>query len=258
MIFYKSAEEIELIRQSSLLVAKTLAQVARHIRQGVTTRELDAIAEEFIRDHGGKPGFKGYNGFPATLCISPNEVVVHGIPDNRVLVDGDIVSVDCGVIMNGFYGDSAYTFCVGEVKEEIRELLKVTRESLEAGIKQAVVGQRLGDISSAVQQVAEQAGYSVVRDLVGHGLGRHLHESPEVPNFGKRGTGLKLQEGLVIAVEPMINMGKKGIVQERDGWTIRTIDRLPSAHFEHTIAIKAHQADVLSSFDFIEEVLKNK
>ncbi len=258
MIFYKTNEEIELIRQSSLLVAKTLAEVARHIKPGVSTLQLDTIAEQYIRDNGGIPGFKGYNGFPATLCISPNDIIVHGIPGNRVLVDGDIVSVDCGVVMNGYYGDSAYTFCVGEVKDEVRNLLQVTLESLKAGISNAIVGQRLGDISAAVQQTAESAGYSVVRDLVGHGVGKHLHESPEVPNYGKKGSGLKLQEGLVIAIEPMINMGKKGIFQERDGWTIRTIDRLPSAHFEHTIAVKAQKADVLSSFEFIEEVLMRK
>lgn len=258
MIFYKTNEEIELIRQSSLLVAKTLAEVARHIKPGVSTLQLDTIAEQYIRDNGGIPGFKGYNGFPATLCISPNDIIVHGIPGNRVLVDGDIVSVDCGVVMNGYYGDSAYTFCVGEVKDEVRNLLQVTLESLKAGISNAIIGQRLGDISAAVQQTAESAGYSVVRDLVGHGVGKHLHESPEVPNYGKKGSGLKLQEGLVIAIEPMINMGKKGIFQERDGWTIRTIDRLPSAHFEHTIAVKAQEADVLSSFEFIEEVLMRK
>jgi len=258
MIFYKTNEEIELIRQSSLLVAKTLAEVARHIKPGVSTLQLDIIAEQYIRDNGGIPGFKGYNGFPSTLCISPNEIIVHGIPSNRILVDGDIVSVDCGVVMNGYYGDSAYTFCVGEVKDEVRNLLRITLESLKAGISNAIVGQRLGDISAAVQQTAESAGYSVVRDLVGHGVGKHLHESPEVPNYGKKGSGLKLQEGLVIAIEPMINMGKKGIFQERDGWTIRTIDRLPSAHFEHTIAVKAQEADVLSSFDFIEEVLMRK
>lgn len=258
MIFYKTNEEIELIRQSSLLVAKTLAEVARHIKPGVSTLQLDTIAEQYIRDNGGIPGFKGYNGFPATLCISPNDIIVHGIPGNRVLMDGDIVSVDCGVVMNGYYGDSAYTFCVGEVKDEVRNLLHVTLESLKAGISNAIIGQRLGDISAAVQQTAESAGYSVVRDLVGHGVGKHLHESPEVPNYGKKGSGLKLQEGLVIAIEPMINMGKKGIFQERDGWTIRTIDRLPSAHFEHTIAVKAQEADVLSSFEFIEEVLMRK
>jgi methionyl aminopeptidase len=258
MIYYKTQEEIELIRESSLLVGKSLAEVAKIIRPGITTGELDKVAEEFILDNGGKPAFKGYSGFPNTLCISTNAQVVHGIPGKRVLLDGDIVSVDCGVLKNGFFGDSAYTFTIGEVKQEILNLLKSTKESLYKGIEKAVMGQRLGDISYAIQEHAENNGYSVVREMVGHGIGRQLHEKPEVPNYGKRGAGIKLNEGLVIAIEPMINMGKKGIKQEEDGWTITTSDGMPSAHFEHTVAIRKGTADILSSFEYIEEVLSNK
>jgi methionyl aminopeptidase len=258
MIQYKSNEEIELLRESSLLVGKTLAEVARHISPGVETRKLDKIAEEFIRDHGAVPGFKGYGGFPNTLCMSVNEEVVHGIPGKRKLKDGDIVSVDCGTILNGFYGDSAYTFEVGEVKEEIRLLLQRTKESLDKGIEAAIVGKRIGDIGFEIQNYVEQFGYSVVRDLVGHGLGRNLHEQPEVPNYGRRGVGVKLKEGMVLAIEPMINLGVKDVVQEKDGWTIRTFDRMPSAHFEHDVAIRKGKAEVLSTFKFIEEVLNNK
>ena len=258
MIYYKTKEEIELIRISSLLVAKTLAEVAKNIQPGVSTKFLDKIAEDYILSNNAIPGFKGYNGFPSTLCISLNQNVVHGIPGNYELKDGDIVSVDCGVIKNGFFGDSAYTFTVGEVKSEILSLLKATKESLYKGIDIAVVGNRIGDIGFEIQNYVETRGYSVVRDLVGHGVGRNLHEKPEVPNYGRRGSGLKLQEGLVIAIEPMINLGKKEVVQERDGWTIRTIDNLPSAHFEHTIAIGKGKADILSSFVYIEEVLNSK
>jgi methionyl aminopeptidase len=258
MLYCKTDEEIELIRQSSLLVSKTHAEVAKVIRPGITTLELDKIAEEFIRDNGGVPAFKGYNGFPFSLCISPNEQVVHGFPGKYVLKDGDIVSVDCGVVMNGWYGDSAYTFAIGEVKPEIIKLLRVTKESLYKAIENAVAGKRLGDVSEAVQTHAESNGYSVVRELVGHGIGKKLHEGPEVPNYGKKGSGIKLQEGLVIAIEPMINMGKKNIRQESDGWTITTADKQPSAHFEHTVAIKAGKADVLSTFEYIEEVLTTK
>ena len=258
MIFYKTKEEIELIRKSSLLVGKALAEVAKVIAPGIQTKALDKIAEEFICDHHGIPAFKGYNGFPATLCISINEQVVHGIPGNNEIADGDIVSVDCGVLMNEFYGDSAYTFAVGEVKPEVLQLLKVTKESLMKGIEMAVVGKRLGDIGSEIQNHSEQYGYSIVRDLVGHGVGRKLHEKPEVMNYGKRGTGLKLLENLVIAIEPMVNLGVKEIFQEKDGWTIRTADRMPSAHFEHTIAVGKEKADVLSTFDYVEEIEKNK
>lgn len=258
MIHLKSEEEIELIRQSSLLVGKTLAEVARVIGPGITTKALDKVAEEFILDHGAKPGFKGYHGFPATLCVSVNEVVVHGIPSHRELKDGDIVSVDCGVVMNGYYGDSAFTFAVGEVDAKVVALVETTRQSLEQALEKAVAGNRIGDIGYAVQSFVEARGYSVVRDLVGHGLGRNLHEAPEVPNYGRRGTGARLQSGLVIAIEPMINLGTKSVVQERDGWTIRTADRLPSAHFEHDVVVRQGHAEVLSTFEFIDEVLKSR
>jgi len=256
MLYYKTQEEIELIRTSSLLVAKTLAEVAKAIRPGVTTLELDRIAETFIRDNQAVPAFLNYNGFPNSLCISVNAQVVHGIPGNTELKDGDICSVDCGVLKDGFYGDSAFTFPIGEVDDKTMELLRVTRQSLYQGIEQAVAGQRIGDISAAVQQYAEAAGFSVVRELVGHGIGRHLHEKPEVPNYGKRGGGMVLKEGLVIAIEPMINMGTKSVVHERDGWTVRTADRKPSAHYEHTVAIRQGAADILSSFVFVEEAMK--
>ena len=258
MILLKTNEEIELIRQSSLLVGMTHAAVAREIREGISTLALDKIAEDFIRSHGGVPAFKGYRGFPGTLCISVNSQVVHGIPGKYELKSGDIISVDCGVKMNGYYGDSAYTFPIGEVKPEILQLLKVTKESLYRGIEKAVAGGRLGDISAAIQEHAEHYGYGVVRELVGHGVGKHLHEEPEVPNYGRKGSGPKLAEGLVIAIEPMINMGTKKVNQGRDGWTITTADGLPSAHFEHTIAVKQGKADILSSFKEIEQVLKER
>lgn len=257
-LFYKTKEEIELIRESSLLVGKTLAEVAKAIKPGVTTLALDKIAYDFINDNKAVPAFLNYNGFPASLCISVNSQVVHGIPGKYELKDGDIVSVDCGVVKNGFVGDSAYTFAVGNVKPEILKLLQVTKESLYKAIEMTVVGKRIGDIAEAVQSHAEKNGFSIVRELVGHGVGKKLHEAPEVPNYGKKGTGLKLQEGLVIAIEPMVNMGKRNIVGEDDGWTVRTADNLPSAHFEHTVAVGKEKADVLSSFDYIEEVLKKK
>ena len=257
MIEYKSEKEIELIRESSLLVAKTLGEVAKNIRPGIKTIELDKLAEEFIRDHGAVPGFKGYHGFSGTLCMSPNEQVVHGIPGQRELKEGDIVSIDCGVLKNGFYGDSAYTFAIGEIDEAVRRLLHVTYQCLILGIEQAIEGNTLGDISYTIQNHAEKNGYSVVRELVGHGLGRNLHEPPEVPNFGKKGKGLKLRKGLVMAIEPMINLGKRFVVQEKDGWTIRTSDRMPSAHYEHTIAVGVDKADILSSFSHIIESLKS-
>jgi len=256
MIVYKSEEEIELLRESSLLVGKTLAEVAKHIRPGIETITLDKIAEEFIRDHGAEPGFKGYNGFPYTLCISINDEVVHGFPSQRPLDNGDIVSIDCGTLKNEFYGDSAYTFAVGEVDEETLLLMERTKESLYKAIEVAVEGKRIGDIGFAVQSHVEQYGYSVVRDLVGHGLGRNLHEKPEVPNYGKRGTGIKLKEGMVLAIEPMVNLGTRRVVQLADGWTIRTADQLPSAHYEHDVAIRKGKAEVLSTFDDIEEVIK--
>lgn len=258
MIYIKTDEEIELQRQSSLLVGATLAEVAKNIRPGVKTIELDRIAEEFIRDHGAEPGFKGYGGFPASLCISVNEAVVHGIPDETELKDGDIVSVDCGTYMNGFYGDSAYTFPVGTVDEEILLLLERTKESLYLGIEQAVAGKRVRDIGYAIQTYVEKFGYGVVRDLVGHGVGRNMHEEPEVPNYGRRGTGIKLKKNMCIAIEPMINLGVKEVYQDKDGWTIRTADGKPSAHFEHDVAIREGKADILSSFEEIEKVLNNK
>ena len=253
MIYYKTEEEIDLIRNSSLLVAKTHAEIAGLIKPGITTLALDKIAEEFIRDNGGVPAFKGYNGFPNTLCMSPNDQVVHGIPNDRVLDDGEILSVDCGVVMNGYFGDSAFTYEVGDVDAETKQLLKVTKESLYKGIEMAVSGNRIGDIGYAVQKHAESFGFGVVRELVGHGVGKNLHESPEVPNYGRRGRGAKLQEGLVIAIEPMINMGTRKILQHNDGWTITTIDNKPSAHFEHTIVVRKGKAEILSSFEEIEK-----
>ena len=255
-VHIKTDEEVELLRESSLLVGKTLAAVADRIKPGVTTLELDAVAEEFIRDHGAEPGFKGYGGFPNSLCTSVNEAVVHGIPNDKPLVDGDIVSVDCGVLKNEFYGDSAYTFAVGEIAPEIQQLLEVTKECLHKAIEQAVVGKRIGDIGFACQQHAEQSGYGVVRELVGHGLGRSLHEAPEVPNYGRRGNGPRLMDGMVLAIEPMINLGRKEVFHEEDGWTIVTADRKVSAHFEHDIVVRKDRADVLSSFDEIEKVLQ--
>ncbi|MEJ6710587.1 MAG: type I methionyl aminopeptidase [Flavobacteriales bacterium] len=258
MIYYKTEEEIELIKESSLLVAKTHAEVAKLIQPGVSTLVLDKIAEEFIRDNGGVPAFKGYSGFPNTLCVSPNEQVVHGIPTNDPIESGTILSLDCGVKKNGFFGDSAFTYEVGEVAKDVKELLKITRESLYKGIEVAVAGNRIGDIGYAIQNHAEKNGFTVVRELVGHGVGVNLHESPEVPNYGKRGRGIKLHEGLVIAIEPMINMGVKEINQLNDGWTIKTADLKPSAHFEHTIVVRKGKAEILSSFDYIDKVLKNK
>jgi len=258
MIYIKTNEEVEIQRQSSLLVGKTLAEVAKIIRPGISTMELDKVAETFIRDNGAVPGFKGYGGFPATLCISVNDEVVHGIPGNRELKDGDIVSVDCGTLMNEFYGDSAYTFAVGEVDDEVLLFLERTKQSLYLGIEKAVVGKRVGDIGYAVQNYVEGFGYSVVRDLVGHGVGRNLHESPEVPNYGRRGSGIKLKSGMCIAIEPMINLGVKDVSQDRDGWTIRTIDSKPSAHFEHDVVVRQGKADIMSTFEYIEQVLNNK
>lgn len=260
MIQFKTDEQIELIRESSLLVGKTLAEVAKMIKPGVRPVDLDKRAEEFIRDSGAIPAFKGYGGtFPNSLCLSLNEVVVHGIPkDSDVLQEGDIIAVDCGVLKNGYYGDSAYTFAVGEVSTEKQQLLKVTKECLYKAIEKAVVGMRMGDLGWAVQEHAEKHGYGVVRELVGHGIGKNLHEKPEVPNYGKRGTGLKFMEGMTIAIEPMINAGKAAVFQDNDGWTIKTKDGRASAHFEHTVAVKKGKADILSSFDEIEQVLNKK
>ena len=257
MILIKTADEIELIRQSNLLVSKTLAELAKHIKPGVSTERLDQIAETFIRDNGAVPGFLGYQGYPKTLCTSVNSEVVHGIPSKKVLLEeGDQLSVDCGVIMDGFYGDTAFSFEVGEVSEKVRNLLTTTRECLLKGIEQAVEGKRIGDLGFAVQEHAESNGYSVVREMVGHGLGRNLHEAPEVPNYGRRGTGAKLKKGMVICIEPMINMGRRQIKQDPDGWTIRAADNLPSAHFELAVAIDKGKADVLSTFSYIDKVLQ--
>ncbi len=258
MIYIKTDAEVELLRESNLLVSKTLAEVAGHIRPGVTTLQLDSIAESFIRDHGALPGFKGYAGFPNTLCTSVNDEVVHGIPSGYTLKEGDIISVDCGVILNGYYGDSAYTFTVGEIRPEVMRLLEFTRASLEAGALEAVTGNRVGDISYAVQSKAEGGGYSVVRTLVGHGIGKHLHEGPEVPNFGRRGTGTRLERNMVICIEPMINLGTKNTRVESDGWTVRTGDGKPSAHFEYAVAVREGKSDLLTTFEFIEEVLNKR
>ena len=258
MVTYKTEHEIALIKESSLLVGKTLAEVARHIEPGVTTLQLDKVAYEFIHDHGATPGFLDYNGFPNTLCTSVNEQVVHGIPTDQPLKEGDIVSIDCGVIKNEFWGDSAYTFAVGEVSEEVRQLMDATKHSLNLAIEAAVEGNRMGDIGYAVQSYTESLGYGVVRELVGHGLGRNLHESPEVPNYGRRGNGMKLKEGLVLAIEPMINLGTKNVKTSSDGWTIVTTDGKPSAHYEHDIVVRKGKAEVLSSFEPIEEVLNLK
>ena len=251
-------DDIALLKESSLLVGRTLAEVARRIAPGVTTGDLDRMAEEFIRDNGAVPGFKGLYGCPSTLLISVNDQVVHGLPGDRPLRDGDVASVDCGVLMNGFYGDSAYSFMVGEVAAPVKQLLRVTQECLVLGIEQAVENNRTGDIGHAIQQHAEKHGYGVVRELVGHGVGRKLHEPPEVPNYGRRGHGAKLRSGMVLAIEPMINMGTKEVKQMGDGWTIVTRDGKPSAHFEHNVAVRAGQAEVLSTFSYIEDVLRSK
>jgi len=253
----KTDEEIELIRESALLVSKTLAEVGRLVKPGVKTIELDRVAEAFIRDHKGVPAFLNYNGFPYSLCISTNERVVHGFPGDDELKEGDIISIDCGVVLNNFVGDSAFTFAVGEIDPSVRQLLDVTRESLYRGIEKAVVGSRIGDIGYAVQEYTEKHGYGVVKELVGHGVGFKLHEKPEIPNYGKRGTGMKLEEGMVIAIEPMINLGKAGVKFWKDGWTVSTVDSKPSAHFEHTVAIRKGKADILSTFDYVDEVLKS-
>lgn len=258
MIYIKTREEIELMREAALSVSRTLGILAKEIKPGVTSLYLDRLAEEYIRDNGGEPAFKGLYGFPNTLCMSLNEAVVHGIPNDKPFKDGDIISVDCGVKKNGFYGDHAYTFAVGEVKPEVQKLLDVTKECLYLGIEQFKNGNRIGDISYAIQSHAEKNGYGVVRELVGHGLGKKMHEDPEVPNYGKRGDGPKLRDGMVIAIEPMINMGKKNIRQLPDGWTILTADGLPSAHFEHDVALVDGKPDILSTYDYIEEALKNK
>ena len=259
MIYLKTEEEIKLIRESCLLVGKTLALVASKIQPGVTTNWLDQIAETFIRNNGGIPAFLNYGGFPNSLCISVNDTVVHGIPSDYKIQVGDIVSVDCGVLKNGFFGDSCYTFLIGNVSDEKKKLCTITKECLTLGIENATSGKRLGAIGNAIQANAEKNGFSVVRELVGHGIGKNLHEDPEVRNYGKPWRGEKLTSGMVIAIEPMINAGKRRIIQQPDGWTIKTFDGKPSAHYEHTLVVRQNEAEVLSTFNFIEEEIeKNK
>lgn len=253
MIRYKTDEEIQLIREGAQILGKAHGEVAKRIKPGVKTKELDQVAEEFIRDCGGVPSFKNYHGFPAALCISVNETVVHGFPGGYELKETDVVSVDCGVKYKGFHSDSAYTYPLEKVNTEVLNLLERTYEALYVGVAQAKAGNRVGDISFAVQSYVEQFGYGVVRELVGHGVGKDLHEDPEVPNYGKRGKGVKLEAGMVIAIEPMINLGTKNVVQEKDGWTIRTSDRKPSAHFEHTVAIQKDRTEVLTTHEYIEQ-----
>ena len=255
MIKYKTKEEIELMRESAQLVSKTLGMLAPKIVPGAIPLELDKMAEEFIRDHGGEPGFLGMYGFPNSLCMSPNAQVVHGIPSKDPLKEGDILSVDCGVYMNEFYGDHAYTFAVGEVDADTQRLLADTKESLYVGIREVVVGNRIGDIGAAIQEFTEACGYGIVRELVGHGLGRKMHEEPQVPNYGRRGRGKKIQEGLVIAIEPMTNLGTHRIKQLKDGWTILTADGKNSAHFEHDVAVVDGKPEILSTFQYIYDAL---
>lgn len=263
MIFLKTEEEIALLREANILVGKTLGEVAKLVKPGVTTGELTRVAEEFIRDNGAIPTFKGYPNqdgepFPAALCTSVNEMVVHGIPNDEPLKEGDIVSVDCGTFLNGYCGDSAYTFCVGEVAPEVRKLLKTTKEALYKGIENAVAGKRLGDIGYAVQNHCEQNGYGVVREFVGHGIGREMHEDPCVPNYGRRGSGTLLKKGMCIAIEPMITLGARQIAILDDGWGVITRDHKSAAHFEHTVAVLAGKAEILSTFDYVEQVLGDR
>ncbi len=258
MIIYKSQEEVEQIRQSCLLVNEAIAEVGKIVKPGISTMELNNLAEEFIRDHNSIPSFKNYHGFPYACCMSVNDAVVHGFPTNDELKDGDIISIDAGVYRNGFHGDSAYTFALGSISDAVKKLMRVTKDSLYKGIEKAVIGNRVGDIAFAIQEYTERKnGYGIVRELVGHGLGRELHEDPQVPNYGKRGSGTKLRDGLVIAIEPMINMGRKEVYNDKDGWTIRTKDGKPSAHYEHTVCVRKNTADVLSSFDVIEMAEKS-
>jgi methionyl aminopeptidase len=257
MVYYKTKEEIEIMRHSALLVSAALAEVAKALRPGVTTLQMNDLAEQFIRDNGAVPSFKNYKGFPYAACISVNDAVVHGFPNNVPLKDGDIVSVDVGVFKNGFHGDSAYTFAIGDIAAEVQQLLAVTKTSLYKGIEKAVAGNRIGDLAFAIQDYAEgKHGYGVVRELVGHGLGKSLHEDPQVPNYGRRGSGAKMNEGMVIAIEPMINLGKRDIYYDDDGWTVRTKDRKPAAHYEHNVCIRKGSADILSSFAPIEAAEK--
>ncbi len=255
MIYLKTAEDIELMRLSNNIVARTLGEMAKAVKPGVTTLKLDSLAEDFIRAQGAIPSFLGYNGFPNSICTSVNDQVVHGIPSNYELREGDIVSIDCGAEINGFHGDSCYTFCVGEVKQEIRDFLDVTKAALYEGIAQAKIDNRLGDVGFTVQKRVEGSGYSVVREVMGHGIGRKMHEEPLVPNHGRARTGLRFREGIVIAIEPIINMGKRNVYLEKDGWTIRTEDGLPAAHFEHTVAVGPNGPEILSSFEYVEQIL---
>ena len=257
MIHYKSPAEIELMRDSALLVSKTLTEVAKVLKPGMTTLELDKLIAEYIRDNGAIPSFLNYRGYPFSSCISVDDVVVHGFPKDQPLQDGNIISVDIGVIKKGYHGDHAYTFAIGDPGAEVMQLIRVTKESLYKGIEKAVAGGRVGDISFAIQEYTEKKyGYGVVRELVGHGLGKHLHEDPQVPNYGRRGTGAKLKEGLVLAIEPMINLGKREVYTESDGWTVRTIDHQPSVHFEHDVAVRKNKADILSDYSIIEAAEK--
>ena len=258
MIYLKTSEEIELMRAANTLVSRTLGEVAKWVAPGVTTLKLDSIAREFIQDNGGKPACLGYGGFPGTLCIEVNEVVVHGFPSSYTLREGDIVGTDCVVELNGYHGDSCYTFAVGEIDPKVMALCKVTKESLYKGIAAAQEGKRIGDIANAIQTYCEHHGYSVVREMCGHGIGKSMHEDPEVPNYGRRGIGAVIRNGMCLSIEPMINLGRKNIVIKRDGWQCRTKDRKPSAHYEHTIAIVDGKAQILTTFDYIEEVLGDK
>jgi methionyl aminopeptidase len=258
MVHLKTRPEIELMRESALLVSATLTEVAKFLRPGVTTAQVDQLAETFIRDNKALPSFKNYKGYPFATCISVNDAVVHGFPNNLELREGDVVSVDIGVFKNGFHGDHAYTFAIGSIPEEVKSLLRATKESLYKGIEKAVAGARIGDISNAIQEQTEKKfGYGVVRELVGHGLGRHLHEDPQVPNYGRKGIGSKLKEGMVIAIEPMINLGTRDVFHDSDGWTVRTRDGKPSAHYEHNVAIRKGPADILSNFTIIEQMEKS-
>ena len=255
MIIPKTREQIEIMRESALLVSKTLGMIASEIKVGITTLYLDKLAETFIRDHGGIPGFKGLYGFPNTLCVSPNAQVVHGIPNNVPLESGDVISIDCGVLKNGYYGDHAYSFEIGEVNPDTKKLLQITKESLYVGIREFKIGNRVEDVGNAIQTYCQKNGYGVVRELVGHGLGTKMHEDPEMPNYGKRGHGKLFLEGMVVAIEPMINQGTKNIKQHKDGWTITTADGKPSAHFEHNVALINGKPEILSTFAYIYKAL---
>lgn len=258
MIYLKTPEEIEMMKPACDLVSRTLGEVAKWISPGVTTHKLDTIAREFIRDNGGRPACLGYGGFPGTLCIEVNETVVHGFPSNYTLREGDIVGIDTVVELDGFNGDQCYTFAVGDIAPEVMDLLVTTKESLAVGIEACRVGRRIGDISNAVQTYCEARGYSIVREMCGHGIGKRMHEDPEVPNYGRRGVGPLLKNGMCICIEPMVNMGSKNVVIEKDGWQCRTRDRKPSAHYEHTIALLDDRTHVLTTFDYIKEVLKDR